>query len=80
MLIFLDGMFHITCQEWLRVLFEDTQAGAGTEIEALAMIDGAGIVFGVFDETSADRFIFRRLRWYSDRLGQGIFLQIGFNR
>jgi hypothetical protein len=52
-------MFHITCQEWIRVLFEDTQAGAGAEIKVLSMIEGAGIALGVFDDTSTDCFIFR---------------------
>jgi Mg2+/citrate symporter len=54
-------MFHFTSQEWISVLFENTQAGASAEIKVLSMIAGAGIVFGVLDDTSADCFIFRRL-------------------
>jgi hypothetical protein len=56
-------MFHITCQEWIRVLFENAQAGASAEIKALSMIDGAWIVFRVFDNTSTDGFIFRQWSW-----------------
>jgi len=72
-------MFHFPSHERIRILLEDTQAGAGAEINALAMIHGAGIVFGVFDDTSAGSFIFRRLRWCSENMSQVIVLQIGFN-
>ncbi len=80
MLIFLNGMFHFARHERIRVLFENAQAGASAEIKALSMIDGAGLVFGVFDDTSTDFFIFRQLRCCCDRLNQDTFLQIRCNR
>ncbi len=60
-LIFPGGMFHFTSHECIWGLLKDTQTGAGAEINSFAAIDGAGIIFRVFEFASAGRFIFRCL-------------------
>ena len=57
-LIFFERMLHFAGHEWIRVLLKDAQAGASTEINALAMIHGAGIIGRVSENTSAGSFIF----------------------
>ncbi len=74
-LIFFDGMFHLARNEWIRVLLENAQAGAGAEINPLAAIDNAGKVCRVFERASADSFIFRR--WNGGSFSQSsIFLMM----
>ena len=51
-------MFHFACDEQIRILLENAQAGAGAEIDAFIVIDGAGIIFWVFEDASAGCFIF----------------------
>lgn len=68
-LIFLDGMFHFARHERIRILLEDRQAGAGTEINSLTSIHGAGIIRGAFEFASAGSYVFGQ--W-----GGGSFSQI----
>jgi len=62
-------MFHIASHEWIRVLFENAQAGAGAEIDTLIAIDGAGVICRVFEDASAGCFVFGRLSCW-DSLSQ----------
>lgn len=57
-LIFLNGMLHFTGHERIGRLFEDAQTGTRTKIDLLALIDGAGIIRGVFEFASAGSFVF----------------------
>ena len=59
-LFLLEGMFHLARHERIGILFEDTQAGTGAEIDLLAAIHNAGIICWVFKVTSAGSFIFRQ--------------------
>lgn len=45
-LTFLDGMVDFSSRESIRVLFKDAQAGAGTEVDPLAAINGPGVSIG----------------------------------
>ena len=67
-LIFLDGMFHFARHERIRILLEDTQAGAGTEINSLTSIHGTRVFGGVVQFTSVGSFIF--WQWYRSILCQ----------
>lgn len=53
-------MFHIARHERVGILFEDAQAGAGAEVDALAAIVRAGMARGVFDGPPAGGLVFRR--------------------
>ena len=57
-LIFFERMFHFTRDKRIGVLFKDTQAGAGAEVDLLAAIVGARIIHWVFQFTSAGSFVF----------------------
>lgn len=61
-LIFFDRMFHFARHESIRVLLKDAQAGAGTEVDPLAAIGGAGVICQVFERAAAGRFVFRQWR------------------
>jgi len=52
-------MFHFAGHERIGILLEDTQAGVRTKIDSFTLINGAGIIRGVFEFASAGGFIFR---------------------
>lgn len=51
-------MFHLSCHEWIGVLLEDSQTGAGAEIDPFAVIDGAGIFGWIFEYAATDSFVY----------------------
>jgi hypothetical protein len=57
--IFFDWVIHFACHEWIGVLLKDSQTDTDAEINSFAVIDVAGVIFGVFDGTSTRSFIFR---------------------
>ncbi len=63
LLIFLQRMFHLSRHKRIGVLLEDTQAGAGAEVDLLAFIFGAWKFGWVFDLPTARGFEFRQWRW-----------------
>ena len=76
-LIFFERMFHLTCHEWIRVLFEDAQTGTGAEINAFTLIQGTGVICRIFEFASAGCFVFRCLI-YRESLSQVVVLQVDF--
>ncbi|MDP1713299.1 MAG: hypothetical protein Q8L41_01015 [Anaerolineales bacterium] len=54
MLIFLDRVFRFARHERNGFLLEDTQTGAGVEIDSLAAIQGTWIICWVFEFASTD--------------------------
>jgi hypothetical protein len=62
-------MFNLTSHEKIRILFEDTHAGARAEIDSLTAIHGAGIIRGVCEFAFTGSFEFGQ--W-----GGGSFSQI----
>ena len=57
-LTFLDGMVDFSSHESIRVLFKDAQAGAGTEIDLLATIHGAGVFHRIFEFAATSGLVF----------------------
>jgi len=57
--VFIRWVLHLACHESVRVFYEDTQAGTGTEIDGLAAIIRAGIFRRVFNSSPTGGFIFR---------------------
>jgi hypothetical protein len=57
-LIFLNGMCHFASHERIRCLIEDAQTGTCAKIDSLALINGAGIIHGVFEFASTGSFVF----------------------
>lgn len=60
LLLFMNRMLDLPCHEGIRVLLEDSQAGARAKIDPLAAIHGAGIILRVLEFAAAGSFIFRR--------------------
>lgn len=63
LLIFVQWMFHLPFHKRIGVLLKDTQAGAGAEIDQLAVIIRAWKFGWVFDLPAAGGFEFRQWRW-----------------
>jgi hypothetical protein len=59
-LIIIKGMFHLTCHERVRVFFEDSQAGAGAEVDRLTAIFRVGIPGWVFEGSPTSSLMFRQ--------------------
>ena len=66
--IIIQGVFDLAGHEWIGVLLEDAQTGAGAEIDPLAAIHGTRVFGGVVQFTSAGSFIF--WQWYRSILCQ----------
>jgi len=59
-LILVCWMLYFACHESIRAFLEDSQAGAGTEIDGLAMIVRAGIFHRVFNSSPTGSSVFRQ--------------------
>ena len=74
-LIIIEGMLNLTIHERVRVFFEDSQAGAGAEVDRLTAILRAGIFGWVFEFPSTGSFVFRQqgVFWFSQ---SSVFLAV----
>jgi hypothetical protein len=68
MLIFLNGMFHFPSHERIRILLEDAQTGTGAEIDSLAAIHGAGIIYRIYEFAFAGSFVY----WFRFNCSHGL--------
>ena len=59
-LFFVCWMLHFACHECVEVFLEDSQAGAGTEVDGLALIVRAGIFRRVFNGSPTGSLVFRQ--------------------
>ena len=56
--IIIQGVFDLAGHEWIGVLLEDAQTGAGAEIDPLAAIHSARVFGRVFQSAATGGFIF----------------------